>query len=65
MSIQARNITNISKTNDPFLQQIQKVLLKLRIREETSFYWPKEIYSYFLIYFWKKLQILLQNLATL
>ena len=42
ISRQARNITNIFKTNDPFLQQIQKVLLELRIRQETSLYWPKE-----------------------
>ena len=42
ISRQARNITNISKINDPFLQQIQKVLLELRIRQETSLYWPKE-----------------------
>ena len=41
-SRQARNITNISKTNDPFLQQIQKVLLELRMRQETSLHWPKE-----------------------
>ena len=39
---QALNITNISKTNDPFLQQMQKVLLELRMRQETSLYWPKE-----------------------
>ena len=41
-SRQTRNITNISKTNDPFLQQIQKVHLELRMRHETSLYWPKE-----------------------
>ena len=42
ISRQARNITNISKTNDPSLQQIQKVLLELRMRQETYLYWPKE-----------------------
>ena len=41
-SRQARNITNIFITNDPFLQQIQKVLLELRMRQKTSLYWPKE-----------------------
>ena len=41
ISRQARNITNTHKTNDPFLQQIQKVLLELRIRHKTSLYWPK------------------------
>ena len=34
ISRQARNITNISKTNDPFLQQIQKVFF--RIENETG-----------------------------
>ena len=42
ISRQARNIMNISKTNDQFLQQVQKVLSKLRMRQETSLYWPKE-----------------------
>ena len=42
ISRQSRNITNISKTNDPFLQQIQKERLELRIRKETSVYSPKE-----------------------
>ena len=42
ISRQARKITNISKINDPFLQQIQKVLLELTIRQEFSLYWPKE-----------------------
>ena len=65
ISRQARNITNISETNDPFLQQIQKVLLELRMRQETSLYWPKE--NLFLLPnpFSKKLQIFLQNLTTL
>ena len=31
ISRQARNITIFFKTNDPFLQRIQKVLLELRI----------------------------------
>ena len=42
ISRQARNIKNISKTNDPFLQQVQNVLLELRMRQETSLHWPKE-----------------------
>ena len=42
ISKQTRNITNIYKTNDPFLQQMQKVLLELRMRQETSLYWSKE-----------------------
>ena len=32
ISRQARNITKISKTNDPFLEHIQKVLLQMRMR---------------------------------
>ena len=59
------NITNISKNNDPFLQQIQKVLLELRIRQETSLYWPKE--NLFLLPnpVFQKLRIFLQNMETL
>ena len=38
----ARNITNIPKNSDPFLHQIQKVLLQLKIRRKTSLYWSKE-----------------------
>ena len=42
ISRQARNITNIPKNSDPFLYQIQKVLLQSKVRQKTSRYWSKE-----------------------
>ena len=35
---EARNITNIPKNSDPFLHQIQNVLLESKIRQNTSIY---------------------------
>ena len=42
ISRQAHNITKIPKNSDPFLHQIQKVLLQSKIRQKTYLYWTKE-----------------------
>ena len=59
ISRQIRNITNSYKTKNPFLRQIRKVLLELRIRKETSLYWPKENVFLLPFHFLQKLQIFL------
>ena len=57
ISKQAHNITKIPKNSDPFLHQIQKVLLQSKIRQKLLFIDLKKIYSYFQIHFLNNLKI--------